>query len=85
MVILPNAIFLFNTVPIKITMNFCTEIEKSILKYTLKHKKPSIDKAILRKKSMLKVLQCVTSNIPKSHNNKNSMVLTQKQAGNHWT
>jgi hypothetical protein len=51
MVILPKAIYMFNEIPIKILVIFCTEIEKSVLKYILKHKKTSITKAILSKKS----------------------------------
>jgi hypothetical protein len=42
---------MFNTIPIKIPMTFCTEIDKSILKYIWKHKKLQIANAILSKKS----------------------------------
>jgi hypothetical protein len=49
--ILPKAIYMCNTIPIKISMTLITDIEKSTLKFIWKHKRLQRTKAMLSKKS----------------------------------
>jgi hypothetical protein len=82
MAILPKATYMFNAILIKISMTFCTEIEKTIVKIYMETKRTSNNRSNSQKKVQSwshynSWLQAVLQ----SHNNKNSMVLAQKQIG----
>ena len=51
MTILPNTIYRFNTIPIKLPMAFFTELEQNISQFMWKQKIPQMAQIVLRKKN----------------------------------
>ena len=51
MTILPNTIYRFNMIPIKLPIAFVKELEQKISQFLWKHRRTQIAKAVLRKKN----------------------------------
>ena len=49
--ILPKALYRFNAIPVKILVPFLVEIEKAVMNFFWKNKRPRIAKTILSRKS----------------------------------
>ena len=76
--ILPNAIYRFNMIPIKLPMAFFKELEQTISQFIWKQEIPLVYKAVLRKNNGAGEINLPDFRLYYKSSHQDSMVLAQK-------
>jgi len=78
MSVLPNFIYRFNAIPVKIPESYCVAIDKMILKFTWKGKIPKIANTILKENKVGALMLSDFKTLLYSYSNQDSVELLNK-------